>query len=60
LSRNAVMRSVRPSAFAIRPVSEPDLTIELTTAVSALRPTTLTEQATVTLIHDLTKRWLMD
>ena len=60
LSRNAVMRSVRPSAFAIRPVSEPDLTIELTTAVSALRPTTLTEQATLTLIHDLAKRWLMD
>jgi LysR family nitrogen assimilation transcriptional regulator len=58
LSRNAVMRSVRPSAFAVRPVSEPALTIALTTAVSSLRPTTLTQQATLTLITEVAKEWL--
>jgi LysR family nitrogen assimilation transcriptional regulator len=58
LSRNAVMRSVRPSAFAVRPVSEPALTIALTTAVSSLRPTTLTQQATLALITEVAKEWL--
>jgi LysR family nitrogen assimilation transcriptional regulator len=58
LSRNAVMRSVRPSAFAVRQVSEPALTIQLTTAVSSLRPTTLTQQATLALIADVALDWL--
>jgi LysR family nitrogen assimilation transcriptional regulator len=58
LSRNAVMRSVRPSAFAVRQVSEPALTIQLTTAVSSLRPTTLTQQATLALITEVVKEWL--
>ena len=58
LSRNAVMRSVRPSAFAVRPVCDPRLTIQLTTAVSSLRPTTLTQQATLALITETAQAWL--
>jgi LysR family nitrogen assimilation transcriptional regulator len=58
LSRNAVMRSVRPSAFAVRPVSDPALTIQLTTAVSSLRPTTLTQQATLALITEVAQTCL--
>ncbi len=58
LSRNAVMRSVRPSAFAVRQVSDPALTIQLTTAVSSLRPTTLTQQATLALINEVAQTWL--
>jgi len=53
LSRNAVMRSVRPSAFTVRPLSDPPLTIQLTTAISSLRPTTLTQQATLALITEV-------
>ncbi len=59
LSRNAVMRSVRPSAFSVRPLSEPSLTIQLTTAISSLRPTTLTQQATLGLITEVAKEWLV-
>ena len=58
LSRNAVMRSVKPSAFVVRQVSEPALTIQLTTAVSSLRPTTLTQQATLALICEMAQTWL--
>ena len=58
LSRNAVMRSVRPSAYALRPVSAPALRIPLTTAVSSLRPTTLTQQATLELLRRVALEWL--
>jgi LysR family transcriptional regulator, nitrogen assimilation regulatory protein len=58
LSRNAVMRSVRPSAFSVRPISGPALTIQLNTAVSSLRPATLTQQATLDLITEVASRWL--
>ena len=58
LSRNAVMRSVRPSAFSVRPLSHPPLTIQLTTAISSLRPTTLTQQATLALITEVAEKWL--
>ena len=58
LSRNAVMRSVRPSAFSVRPLCNPPLQIPLTTAVSSLRPTTLTQQATLALITELAEQWL--
>jgi LysR family nitrogen assimilation transcriptional regulator len=34
------------------------LKIQLTTAVSSLRPTTLTQQATLALINELAKQWL--
>jgi len=53
LSRNAVMRSVRPSAFSVRSLCDPPLTIQLTTAISSLRPTTLTQQATLALITEV-------
>jgi LysR family nitrogen assimilation transcriptional regulator len=52
------MRSVRPSAFSVRPLSEPSLKIQLTTAVSSLRPTTLTQQATLSLITEVAGQWL--
>ncbi len=58
LSRNAVMRSVRPSAYALRPVSAPALRSPLTTAVSSLRPTTLTQQATLELLRSVALEWL--
>jgi LysR family nitrogen assimilation transcriptional regulator len=58
LSRNAVMRSVRPSAFSVRSLSNPPLNIQLTTAISSLRPTTLTQQATLALITEVAGQWL--
>jgi LysR family nitrogen assimilation transcriptional regulator len=42
----------------VRQLSEPALHIQLTTAVSSLRPTTLTQQATLGLITEVTKEWL--
>ena len=58
LSRNAVMRSVRPSAYALRAVCEPALRIGLTSATSAIRPSTLTQQATLELLHECAQAWL--
>lgn len=60
LSRNAVMRSVRPSAFSVRQVCTPALHIQLTTAISSLRPTTLTQQATLALIHEVAQPWFQN
>lgn len=51
LSRNAVASSVRPSAFSLRPIGEPPLRISVALATSALRPATLTQQATVALLR---------
>jgi LysR family nitrogen assimilation transcriptional regulator len=51
LSRNAVARSIKPSAFSVRSIKAPTLTIALSTAISSLRPTTLTQQATLNLIR---------
>jgi LysR family nitrogen assimilation transcriptional regulator len=51
LSRNAVLSSVRPSAFTLRSIHEPVLRSKLYVATSSLRPTTLTQQATVDLIQ---------
>ena len=45
--------ALRPSAFTVRPLSDPPLTIQLTTAISSLRPTTLTQQATLALITEV-------
>jgi LysR family nitrogen assimilation transcriptional regulator len=58
LPRNAVMRSVRPSAYAVRPICAPALHIQLTTAISSLRPSTLTQQATLELLQDIAREWL--
>jgi LysR family nitrogen assimilation transcriptional regulator len=51
LSRNAVANSVRPSAFSVRTIQEPALRTKVSLATSSLRPTTLTQQSTLTLIR---------
>jgi len=51
LSRNAVANSVRPSAFSVRKIHEPVLRTKVSLATSSLRPTTLTQKATLTLIR---------
>ena len=58
LSRNAVARSVKPSAFSVRAISAPALNIELSTAVSSLRPSTLTQLATLQLIRETAQQLL--
>ena len=58
LSRNAVMRSVRPSAYATRSIKEPELRIGLSTSTSSLRPSTLTQQATLELLQDIARQKL--
>lgn len=58
LSRNAVMRSIKPSAYTVRTIGSPALHIALSTAISALRPSTLTQQATLALLHQTAKEWL--
>lgn len=50
LSRNAVASSIRPSAYQTRPVCDPALHTRLYLATSSLRPATLTQQTTLTLI----------
>jgi len=54
LSRNAVARSTRPTAFTMRPITVRGrpLRIGLSLAVSASRPTTLTQQATLALLRE--------
>jgi LysR family nitrogen assimilation transcriptional regulator len=53
LSRNAVASSVRPSAFSVRTIHEPELRSKVSLATSSLRPATLTQQATLTLIRQI-------
>ena len=55
LSRNAVMRSIRPSAYATRSIEQPRLRIGLSTSTSSLRPSTLTQQATLALLQQVAK-----
>jgi LysR family nitrogen assimilation transcriptional regulator len=50
LSRNAVVNSIRPSAFSVRTIHEPLLRTKVSLATSSLRPITLTQQATLALI----------
>ena len=58
LSRNAVTRSINPSAFSTRPISEPRMSIQLCSVVSSLRPSTLTQQATLSLIREIAQKLL--
>jgi LysR family nitrogen assimilation transcriptional regulator len=58
LSRNAVTRSINPSAFSTRPISHPPLSIELSCVVSSQRPITLAQQATLSLIRETALRLL--
>jgi LysR family nitrogen assimilation transcriptional regulator len=51
LSRNAVANSVKPSAFFVRSIQDPLLRTKVSLATSSLRPTTLTQQATLALIR---------
>jgi LysR family nitrogen assimilation transcriptional regulator len=52
LSRNAVVNSVRPSAFTVRTIHDPVLRTQVSLATSSLRPATLTQQATLALLRD--------
>lgn len=56
LPRNAVLRSTSPGAFEVRAITAPDLRIALFTAVSALRPVTLTQATTRELIGHILER----
>ncbi|MCF8159423.1 MAG: LysR family transcriptional regulator [Polaromonas sp.] len=51
LSRNAVASSIRPSAFTVHTITEPVLRSKICMATSALRPNTLTQQATLALLQ---------
>ena len=51
LSRNAVVNSVRPSAFSVRTIQNPVLRTKVSLATSSLRPATLTQQATLALLR---------
>ena len=53
LSRNAVISSIKPSALSIRAVCDPALTTRLSMATSSLRPTTLTQRATMALLREM-------
>jgi LysR family transcriptional regulator, nitrogen assimilation regulatory protein len=57
LSRNAVANSVRPSAFTVRTIHEPPLRTKASLAISSLRPSTLTQQATLELIRQTVARF---
>lgn len=59
LSRHAVLRSVKPSAFRLRPIGPPELSIALATAISGLRPSSKTQQACLQLIQSLAHEWLV-
>ncbi len=50
LSSNAVASSVQPSLFCLRAIRQPRLRAQISLAVSAQRPATLTQKATQTLI----------
>ena len=54
LSRNAVASSIRPSAYQTRAVSDPPLKTRLSVAVSAQRPSTLTQKACLALLRSTT------
>jgi LysR family nitrogen assimilation transcriptional regulator len=52
LSQNAVASSTHPELFRLRPIQDPPLRAQIALAVSAQRPSTLTQQATQALIID--------
>ena len=51
LSRNAVLNSPRPSAYAMRPIGAPPLRVRLSLATSLQRPATPVQKATLDLIR---------
>lgn len=58
LSLHAVQTSGRPQAFAMQPIGTPRLRSHLSMAVSAQRPATLTQQATLALIRQTSRQLL--
>ena len=52
LSRHAVANALRPSAYAVRSIIEPPLQTQVSMAISSLRPSTLTQQATMSLLNE--------
>ncbi len=50
LSRNAVANSLRPAAYHLRSIVEPELRTKVSVATSSLRPATLTQQTTLELL----------
>jgi len=58
LSSNAVKTSVRPTAFALRPIGSPPLRSKLAMAMSSQRPATLTQKAALALIRQLALKLL--
>ena len=58
LSRNAVTRSINPSAFSTQSISRPQLSIELSCVISSQRPSTETQKATLILIRETAIRLL--
>ncbi|MEO5795493.1 MAG: LysR substrate-binding domain-containing protein [Rhodoferax sp.] len=57
LSRHAVASSIRPSAFTTRAIHQPALRTKVSLATSSLRPSTLTQQATLELIRRTVAQW---
>ncbi|BDT67367.1 HTH-type transcriptional regulator CynR [Comamonadaceae bacterium OS-1] len=57
LSRHAVASSIRPSAFTTRAIHQPALRTKVALATSSLRPSTLTQQATLELIRSTVAQW---
>jgi len=51
LSRNAVLNSPRPSAYAVQPIGTPPLRIRLSLATSLQRPATPVQKATLDMIR---------
>jgi LysR family nitrogen assimilation transcriptional regulator len=60
LSAQAVRTSSRPEAFVLRPLDTPGLQSELSMAISAVRPASLTLQATTELIRNTVQRLMVD
>lgn len=58
LSRKAVELSSRPQAYRLQRIGPGGLHIPLFLAVSAVRPSTLTQQTTLQLIRDTARSWL--
>jgi LysR family transcriptional regulator, nitrogen assimilation regulatory protein len=58
LSRNAVELSARPQAYRLQRIGPSGLQIALFAAISAVRPSTLTQQATLQLIRQTASAWL--
>jgi LysR family transcriptional regulator, nitrogen assimilation regulatory protein len=56
LSRHAVVNSLRPSAYAVRAIVEPELQTQVSMAISSLRPSTLTQQSTMALLRKAAQR----